>query len=127
MPVEGDVVLDERMRVAPPHGVLQALRQVSRLARHVAEVDEDLVDAAARGDLDRVKVLLKEKPDMALSKEKDHYGGTPLHWAAAEGHMEVAELLLAHKADANAERLQSLAVEFIERGAFNTTALDGDA
>ena len=32
---------------------------------------------------------------------KDNRGRTPLHWAAIEGHKEVAELLIAKGADVN--------------------------
>jgi ankyrin repeat protein len=39
----------------------------------------------------------------ALVFSKDGFGATPLHQAAYAGHKEVAELLLAHGADVNAE------------------------
>jgi hypothetical protein len=42
---------------------------------------ESIHDAAQRGDLTKVKALLKGKPALALSKDK--HGATPLHWAAA--------------------------------------------
>jgi ankyrin repeat protein len=34
---------------------------------------------------------------------KSNTGRTPLHWAAARGHKEVAELLIAEGADVNAK------------------------
>jgi ankyrin repeat protein len=37
-----------------------------------------------------VKVLLKDNPDLCFSKDSL---GTPLHWAADNGHKDVAELL----------------------------------
>jgi len=59
-----------------------------------------LHESARRGDLKRVKELLRDDPDQVNSK--DDAGGTPLHYAAAYGHKAVAELLLANKADVNA-------------------------
>src|ERR1051325_8493149 len=56
--------------------------------------------AASRGDVEKVKALLADNPELALSK--DDHGWTPLYWVASSGHKEVAELLLAHKADENA-------------------------
>src|ERR1035438_7582111 len=55
-------------------------------------------DAAANGDLGTVKALLKGNPGLV-----DKSGMTPLHWAAARGHKDVAELLLANGADVNAK------------------------
>lgn len=58
-------------------------------------------DAAANGDLERVRALLKDDPDLVLSK--DDKGYTPLHWAAKNGHTDVARLLLVNKAEINAK------------------------
>jgi len=60
----------------------------------------EIHDAAADGELEKVKALLKGNPDLVFSK--DNVGGTPLHWAAWKGRKDVAELLLANKADINA-------------------------
>ena len=48
----------------------------------------------------KVKALLKENPDLVFSGDGDLW--TPLHYAASEGHKDVAELLLASKAGVNA-------------------------
>ena len=61
----------------------------------------EMHDAAAAGDLERVKALLKENP--ALVFGKDNNGMTPLHWAALNGHKNMAELLVTNKADVNAK------------------------
>jgi hypothetical protein len=61
----------------------------------------EIHDAARRGDLAKVKTLLQGNPDLVFSK--DDIGATPLHYAAAYGQKDVAELLLASKADANAK------------------------
>jgi ankyrin repeat protein len=52
-------------------------------------------DAAKNGDLEKAKVPIKANPDLVFSK--DTFGTTPLHFAAASGHKDVAELLLADK------------------------------
>ena len=56
--------------------------------------------AAMRGDVEQVKALLAADPDLVSSK--DERGWTPLYFAAASGHKDVVELLIANKADINA-------------------------
>jgi ankyrin repeat protein len=60
----------------------------------------EIHDAAESGDLAKVKALVKEHPDLVFSRDSD--GATPLHLAADKGRRDVAELLLANKADVNA-------------------------
>jgi hypothetical protein len=52
------------------------------------------------GDLKKVKTALKSHP--ALVSCTDQYGMTLLHWAAQQDLKDIAELLLAYKADVNA-------------------------
>src|ERR1039458_1207500 len=61
----------------------------------------EIHDAAKGGDMAKVQGLLKDNPDLVFSKDK--IGETPLHVAAFEGHNDVAELLLASKAEVNAK------------------------
>jgi len=63
-------------------------------------------DAAQSGDLAQVKELLKENPDLVLSK--DTPGWTALHYAAYYGRKDVAELLLNKNADVNTKDNQGL-------------------
>ena len=56
----------------------------------------EIHDAAKRGDLEKVKALLKDNPNLVFSKDDD--GMTPLHWAA---NKDVAQLLLTYKAEVN--------------------------
>jgi len=68
----------------------------------------EIHDAAMRGDLERVRALLKADPDLVFSKDHtrdslDGYDSTPLHAAALSGHKDVAEFLLNNKADVNAK------------------------
>jgi len=58
-------------------------------------------DAARSGDLDKVKALVKEQPDLVSSKD-EKYGQTPLHVAALNDRKDVAEFLIGSKADINA-------------------------
>jgi ankyrin repeat protein len=58
--------------------------------------------AVKSGDLELVKALLKEQADLVFTRDSS-FGGTPLYWAAVNGHKGVAELLLANKAEVNAK------------------------
>jgi hypothetical protein len=62
----------------------------------------EIHDAALKGDMAKVKGLLKDNPDLARSND-DFLGDTPLHYAAKDGHKDVAELLLANKAEVDAK------------------------
>jgi ankyrin repeat protein len=62
----------------------------------------EIHDAAKNGDLEKVKTLLKDNPDLVFSKDYTN-GVTPLHIAAARGDTNVAKLLITHKADVNAK------------------------
>ena len=60
---------------------------------------DDIHTEARRGNLDKVKALLKSNPDLVFSK--GYNGQMPLHYAADGGYTDVMELLLANKAEAN--------------------------
>ena len=56
--------------------------------------------AIARGDIDKVKALLDE----GIDKEKQNTSGfRPLHYAILKGHTPLVELLVANRADPEAE------------------------
>lgn len=59
-----------------------------------------LHDAVRNGDLEKIKALLIENPDLVSSR--DSGGATPLHVAASLGNLSIAELLLGNGADPNA-------------------------
>ena len=61
----------------------------------------EIHDAAKSGDLEKVKALLKDKPNLVFSKDKN--GDTPLVVAVKFGHKDMAAFLLAHKANVNAK------------------------
>jgi ankyrin repeat protein len=60
----------------------------------------EIHDAAAVGDMARLKALLKDNPELVFSK--DSKGETPLYRAVHGGYKDVVKLLLAYKANANA-------------------------
>lgn len=61
----------------------------------------NLLAAVALGDLERIQVLLKDKPDQISKKGLNDW--TLLHHAVQHGHKNVAEWLLANGANVNAE------------------------
>jgi serine/threonine-protein phosphatase 6 regulatory ankyrin repeat subunit B len=61
----------------------------------------EIHDAAKGGNLEKVKALLKDNPELVNAKA--YNGWTPLHLAAAKGQKEVVELLLTHNAHVNAK------------------------
>jgi len=58
-------------------------------------------EAAMNGKLEKAKALLTSNPDLVFSRDS-YASQTPLHFAAEFGHKDVAELLLANKADIEA-------------------------
>jgi outer membrane protein assembly factor BamB len=63
-----------------------------------SEVNEQLWDAARKGNAAAVKALLDKGADV---NAKARYDVTALHFAADKGHLQVVELLIRHKADLN--------------------------
>lgn len=59
---------------------------------HDAESSRDLVFACHNGEVERVRKLLRKNADIL---HRDRHGWTGLHWAAARGHCEVIEELVA--------------------------------
>ena len=83
----------------------KVLLLVARLLRlpplaTAGDINQDLIEEAKKGDTAAVKALLAAGADV---NAKHNNGGTPLHWAASDGHKELAELLLAKGANINAK------------------------
>jgi len=63
-----------------------------------------IYDAVESGNTEEVKALLKDNPDLVFSKQVGAGSGwTPLCIAASRNRIEIAEILLANKADVNAK------------------------
>lgn len=62
---------------------------------------EEMLQAAQRGDLAKVRQLLAS--DTTLVNAKGAHNKTPLHWAAEKNYPELAELLVSAGADIDAE------------------------
>jgi ankyrin repeat protein len=63
-------------------------------------MDNRLLEAVRSGNLSQVKTLLKYGANITCYDPE--FGGSPLHWACAEGHTKVAELLMDRGANINA-------------------------
>jgi ankyrin repeat protein len=81
-----------------------ALHGHSDLVRQLAKVQSeplDLFSAVILGKAERVKELLKARPELVKARTRQGSGWTPLHIAAGEGHEEIARVLLDAGADVN--------------------------
>ncbi len=65
----------------------------------------DLQDAAARGDLERVRSLIKSMPAALNARER---GTTALHEATRAGHFQIVKLLVSNGANVNATDFSNL-------------------
>jgi ankyrin repeat protein len=58
----------------------------------ISEKDQQLIDAAEKGDIKKVKALIKAGADV---NAKDKEGGTALMYAKNEGHGDIVKILKA--------------------------------
>lgn len=79
-------------------------------AIHAAEIH----DAAENGDLETVKRLIGENPN--LLEAPDREGKTPLHYAAAKGHLNVVEFLVSKGANVNARNSSGVTPLYLAKG-----------
>jgi hypothetical protein len=69
----------------------------------VLYLPERLAEAARNGDVSQTRDILAQLPEGAPSCVQNKDGWTALHYAASEGHLEVCQLLLNARGDANVE------------------------
>ncbi len=84
---------------------------------------EKLIEAAKRGAVDDVKVILHSHPEWV--NNRDELGATALHHAAFGGHRPVVRLLVQQGADINAPDAE-FGARLSERLAVNDFSLFGD-
>lgn len=89
-------------RKNPLFTALLAALTLSGLA--IAGEEGEFYTAVGKGDLDKVKTLLKANPELANRRYGP--GWLPLQHAAGRGHKDVVEFLLANNADINAKDFQ---------------------
>ncbi len=81
-------------------------------------IDHPLIHRAAyAGDTEKVRKLLKKKPQLANAE--DIYSETPLHHALRGGHLDIAELLIENDSNVNdtgGKGWTPLQLAFIRRG-----------
>jgi cytohesin len=80
--------------------ITDLLRKHGGKTRDELKAAESIVVAVELGDIEAVKQHLSEGTEV---NAKGGTGRTPLHWAAIEGHKEIAELLIAEGADVGAK------------------------
>jgi len=98
-------------------------KAVSELGQHLAKIpatatkltppdnpekEREMIDAVKSGNIDKVKKMLSQDPNLAISRDDGskghlHKGKTPLHWAAFRGNEEMILLLISAGADVNAK------------------------
>ncbi|HYG09579.1 MAG TPA: ankyrin repeat domain-containing protein, partial [Pyrinomonadaceae bacterium] len=78
--------------------LLLFLPAAAHAARPAQDQNEQLFEAARKGDVATVKALLDRGVDV---NTKFRYGATALSYASDKGHLEVVKLLLERKADVN--------------------------
>ncbi|MCU1497221.1 MAG: putative ankyrin [Acidimicrobiales bacterium] len=78
-------------------------------------VEPDVFDAAALGELDRLRDLIEAGPDLVDQYAPD--GFTPLHLASWFGHTKATEILLARGADPSAVAANGTALQPINSAA----------
>lgn len=74
----------------------------------------EIHDAAENGDLETVKKLISENP--AMLEAPDREGKTPLHYAAAKGHLNVVEFLVSKGANVNARNSSGATPLYLAKG-----------
>ena len=95
---------DAQLAVARDHGFPSWRALKAEVDRRQAGNTAAFFDACARGDVEAVRALLAQDPELVrvTNPAADHAGWTGLHTAAQQGHLDVVRLLLDRGADPNA-------------------------
>jgi len=65
----------------------------------IPSLPQDLINAVKQGNIEKVKEILDENPELVNQKDRVNY--TPLHWAVMLRNKEMADLLVSKNADIN--------------------------
>ena len=92
------------LAVARDHGFASWRALKAEIERRQANQATSFFDACAKGDVEALRRLLAQDPNLArvANPNGPHGGWTGLHSAAQRGHLETVQLLLEHGADPNA-------------------------
>jgi ankyrin repeat protein/L-ascorbate metabolism protein UlaG (beta-lactamase superfamily) len=91
----------EKMKTPTKISIFLCLTAIFLFYSHAFQsAPEELFKAAKEGDLAKVQEMVGKNPE--LVKAKDEEGETPLHEAAAAGHIAIVEYLLTKGADIDA-------------------------
>ena len=83
------------------YAVIYDFREVAGLLRERGgALSSKICDAAWRGDIETVRLLLAEQPDLANFRDAA-WKWPPLFWAVLDGHRDVVGLLIGNGAEAN--------------------------
>jgi len=80
--------------------VFVLLLSLSTVGAFAQNVNDDLIAAAKKGDVEGVKSLIAKGANV---NARTNYGATALHFAADRGHLEVVKALVEAGADVNAK------------------------
>jgi ankyrin repeat protein len=73
---------------------------VAPTVQAISDLNQQLIEAAKEGDLERVKALIAAGANVNAKK---NYGETALMYTAMLGHTEITQLLIKKGADVNAK------------------------
>lgn len=101
---EKEVEEDLIGELAPPEAQKKTLEVPEVIERPlIGEIE--LNDAAANGDLEKIKALLNQPVPVPVN---DHKGNTPIHYAAMFGHVDVMKYLLERMFDPHAPNRENV-------------------
>lgn len=94
--------------VSQPVAAPRPISVPDRPAPSVASPAQQLFEAAAKGEMVNVNLLIMEHPELINETNGNAYGSTPLHFAAYNGQGMVIGTLLVHGANINARNNRGL-------------------
>jgi hypothetical protein len=104
--VAAHIVGDFTVSKANQYKIRERDKNMSFWSKLFSGSSSKMFKATREGNLEKVKALLKGNSNLVF--KKDNAGWTPLHYAAHWDHKDVAELLLANKAEVNARATNGL-------------------